>query len=82
MGVTTTNEAENIIACIGKVINKLPQIEVCRFGYYNLLKQFKTRKLNIQYFFLKINWNIVLATTSTITTFIIIIWQFSPIQPQ
>ncbi|KAG5684162.1 hypothetical protein PVAND_013403 [Polypedilum vanderplanki] len=72
MGSSTTETAEDVVGCISKIINKLPQNEISRFIYYNLLEQFMTRKLKIQSFFLTVNWNIVLAMVSTITTYLII----------
>jgi hypothetical protein len=65
-GSSITVEAEDVIAEMGKIINKLPPNNVARFNFYNLLKQFKTRNLKMQSFFLTANWNIVLAVSNLI----------------
>ncbi|KAL7051666.1 hypothetical protein ACKWTF_004561 [Chironomus riparius] len=76
IGSSTTNEPQNLIENIAKLINRLPSNNLLRMCLFNSMKQFQTRNFNLQTLFLTINWNIVLSTTSTTVTYLIILCQF------
>ena len=64
IGSSTTNEPQNLIETISKLINKLPSNHLLRMCLFNSIKQFQTRNFKLQTLFLTINWNIVLNVST------------------
>lgn len=54
-------EPERIIEMIAKLLNHLPSNHMSRIALHESMKQFQGRKFELQTFFLKINWNILLG---------------------
>lgn len=63
IGSSTTNEPEEIIENIAKLINKLSSNHPSQLCLLNYIKQFQTRNSKFQTLFLTINWSIVLGVS-------------------
>jgi len=61
MGSSTSNEPQELIEMIAKLINKLSPNNLLRMSLFNYMKQFQTRNFKFQSLFLTINWNILLG---------------------
>lgn len=63
IGSSTSNEPQDLIEMIAKLINKQLPNDLMRMCLFNYLKQFQTRNFKFQTLFLTINWNIVLGVS-------------------
>lgn len=62
-GHSTTQEAEHIRVCIGKVISSLYEFTTEKNELFDILKHVKTRNLKLQTVFFTINWKIVFGVS-------------------
>ncbi|KAG5679296.1 hypothetical protein PVAND_008874 [Polypedilum vanderplanki] len=76
IGHTTTLEGEEVRTLVAKITNDAPCKDLSTSIFHNILIQFQTRNLKMKNIFFNVDWRVVLATTSTIVTYLVITCQF------